>query len=102
MTTSDAERNFHLWMAVLLVTALVAERPLRAILPGFDPPAVTLVPLALCLTWLAGTFQRRLRELTARLQMLEEQRALDQRRMDELTRALALVERAAGNRGQGR
>ncbi len=102
MTTPRNELNFHLWMAVLLCTALFAERPMRDVFPGWNPPTIGLVAFALGLVWVAGFALQRLRVMDERLRELEARLRRERERVDELEREADERRAALRSLGHGR
>jgi hypothetical protein len=87
---SVSERNFHLLMGALLLGSVLLDRLMRAALPAWQMPQVTLLTLVLGLIWIGLFTVHRVRTLQERLRVLEDRLQRNERKADALEVELKL------------
>ena len=81
---SLAEGQFHAVMAVLVIGSLFLDQGAQKVLPTWTMPRVGFVTFALGLVWLALFAAHRIKNLHARLDVLEDRLERTTRRADAL------------------
>ena len=82
--TTLSERHFHVLMAVLVIGSTLLDRLLHDFVPTWQPPAVSLVTLALGLVWVGLFAGYRGRNLEDRIRVLEDRLERTQRKVEQL------------------